>query len=61
LVEGRFSHCLASPHALKTESAHQPFDRAASDGDAFASQLSPDFICTINLSVFLPDALHLAG
>jgi hypothetical protein len=46
---------------LKTESAHQPFDRAASDGDAFASQLSPDFICTINLSVLLPDALHLAG
>ena len=48
-------------HAAQPVSAHQPLDRAASDWNAFAVQLPPDFARTVDPEVLLPDAMDRAG
>ena len=57
--EGR---ALLAPtnHAAQPVSTHQPFDRAASDRNAFAVQLSPDLAHTVHPEVLLPDAMDRA-
>jgi hypothetical protein len=50
---------LAADDAVKAEVGHQPFDRAAGDGKAFAQHLPPDLARAIHLEVLGEDTLHL--
>jgi hypothetical protein len=48
-------------HAAQTVSTHQPLNRAAGNGNAFAMQLPPDLACPIHPEVLLPDTMDRAG
>ncbi len=53
------AHRLAAAHAFQPPQAHQPLDGAARQGRAFAPQLPPDLVGTIDPQVLVVNALHL--
>jgi hypothetical protein len=59
LVLHRGADRLAADDAVKAEVGHQPLDRAARDGEAFAHHLPPDLPRAIDLEVLREDALDL--
>ena len=60
-IRDRGAHLLAAHHAAQPLLAHQPLHRAAGDIDAFAAQLPPDLVGTVDLQIDPPDLLDLRG
>jgi hypothetical protein len=58
-VADRGAHHLATAHALQAQAPHQPLDRAARNGDAFAVELLPDLVGAVDLHVGVPHALDV--
>ena len=53
------AHLLASACTAEAAQPHQPFDGAARYGRAFAPQLAPDLVGSIDPQVLVVHALHL--
>jgi len=59
LVADRGARRLAPDHALQTHIAHQPFDRASGNIEAFAPHLPPHLAHAVNSEVLGKDTRHL--
>jgi hypothetical protein len=44
---------------MQTQAPHQPLDRAAGNGDAFAVELLPDLVSAVDLHVGVPHTLDV--
>ena len=60
-VNDRGAHHLAAARALQHQAFHQTLHRAAGNAKTFALHLLPDFVCTVDLFVGLPDALDVSN
>ena len=55
----RGTHDLASHDPAQSRTAHEPLDRAAGYRDAFALELLPDLVGSVDLQVIVPDPLDV--
>ena len=59
VVTDRGTHHFAAHDTPQALTLHEPLDRTTGHHDAFAVQLPPDLVGTIDLQVGLPDAFDL--